>query len=168
MTQLYTKQKDQEQKKTVQQRWLVAAVAIILAGVALLFINQSGESPVADQPTTGPAATIEAYITAYNARDIDAVMELFSEEATSTGHPYGGPSATGKVQIRQNQVGQLSASPDNAYTISNVKVTGKTVTWDHIFISRSGQKSCVQGHSAVIEDGKILTWTWPDTDFSCS
>jgi len=54
VTQLDTNQKDQDQKKTVRQWWLVAAGVIILAGVALLFINQSGGSPVADQPTTGP------------------------------------------------------------------------------------------------------------------
>lgn len=84
MTQLDTKQKGQEQKKTVRQRWLVAAVVIILAGVALLFINQSGETPVADQPF-GPDSALdvsESFVAAHNAGDFDRVMVLFTEDAT--------------------------------------------------------------------------------------
>jgi len=84
VTQLDTKPKDQEQKKTVRQRWLVAAVVVILAGVALIFINQSGETPPADQPF-GPESALdvtESYVTSHNALDFDAVMVLFTEDAT--------------------------------------------------------------------------------------
>ena len=84
MTQLDTKQKDQEQKKTVRQRWLVAAVVIILAGVALLLINQSDETPVADQPF-GPDSALdvsESFVAAHNDGDFDGVMALFTEDAT--------------------------------------------------------------------------------------
>lgn len=84
MTQLDTKQKDQEQKKTVRQRWLVAAVAIILAGVALILINQSDEAPIADQPF-GPDSALdvtESFVAAHNAGDLDAVLALFTVDAT--------------------------------------------------------------------------------------
>ena len=84
MTQLDTKQKDQEQKRTVQQRWLVAAVVVIVAGVALIFINQSGEAPVADQPFGPDSATevSESFVAAHNAGDFNGVMVLFTEDAT--------------------------------------------------------------------------------------
>ena len=84
MTQLDTKQKDQEQKKTVRQRWLVAAVVIILAGVALILVNQGDETPVADQPF-GPTSALdvsESFVAAHNAGDFDGVMVLFTEDAT--------------------------------------------------------------------------------------
>ncbi len=82
--QLDTKQNDQAQKKTVRQRSLVAAVAIILAGVALIFINQSGETPVADQPFDPDSAVdvTESFVEAHNAGNFDAVMVLFTEDAT--------------------------------------------------------------------------------------
>jgi hypothetical protein len=84
VTQLDTKQKDQEQKKTGRQRWLVAAVIIILAGVALIFINQSGETPVADQPFGPDSArdVTESFVEAHKAGDFDAVMVLFTADAT--------------------------------------------------------------------------------------
>ncbi len=28
-------------------------------------------------------------------------------------------------------------------------------------------QSCVEGHSAVVEDDKIMSWTRPNTDFQC-
>ena len=165
MTQPDTKQKDQEQKKTVRQRWLVAAVVGILAGVALLLVNQSGETPAADQETLGPAETLEAYIVAYNGGDIEEVMTFFTEESTITGHPYGinNPSLIRSMQRRD----LVSAADENAYTISNVEVSGNTVTWDHLWVSSAGQEYCQFGQKAVIEDGIILSWTWPDGDFDC-
>lgn len=57
-----------------------------------------------------------------------------------------------------------AAATEDAYTVSNVEVTGNTVTWDQVWISGAGDEHCLEGQSAVIEDGKIVLWTWPAGD----
>jgi hypothetical protein len=47
-----------------------------------------------------------------------------------------------------------------AYTISNIEVTGSTVTWDHVWTRLGREVFCAEGHTAVVEGGKILSWTW--------
>ena len=114
-----------------------------------------------------PAEVVEDYIAAYNAGDIDGVMALFSEESVVTGHPFEARSE-GLTAIRAVQVeGRNSAAADEPYTISNIEVTGDTVTWDHVWRSDDGGQFCKQGHTAVISDGKILTWAWPGGGFDC-
>ena len=114
-----------------------------------------------------PASVIQAYTAAYNAGDIEAVMTFFSEDSVVTGHPFAAESA-GLTAIRLVQVADISAAAaENAYTISNMEVTGDTVTWDHVWTNGFGTQFCVQGHRAVIQDGKILTWAWPGGGFDC-
>jgi hypothetical protein len=48
-----------------------------------------------------------------------------------------------------------------------LEVLGNTVTWDHVIANNQGDEFCVTGHSAVIEDGKIISWQWPDGGFDC-
>ncbi len=113
---------------------------------------------------TDPGSTIEAYTAAYNEGDIDGVMVFFSEESVITGHPAN-DSVVGLTQIRAVHLEDLSfAAEENAYTISHVEVTGDTVTWDHVWVSDEGEKYCQVGHSAVIKDDIILTWTWPNSE----
>jgi hypothetical protein len=113
---------------------------------------------------TDPASTIEKYIDEYNSDDIEGVMALFSEESVLVGQPNGnldGTPVEGLTEIRDLQVrDRAAAAPDNPYTISNVEVTGTTVTWDHAWTGNSNTW-CVSGQSAVVEDGVIVSWTWP-------
>ena len=51
--------------------------------------------------------------------------------------------------------------------ISNVEVSGNTVTWDHFWVNEVGEEYCEVGQSAVVEEVIILSWTWPDGDFDC-
>lgn len=133
--------------------------AIILA-VALAATGCSSES-------SDPAAVIEQYVAAYNSGDIDAVMEVFTEESVVYGHPFSSESA-GLTAIRSVQVSDLSAgATTDAYSISNVEVSGDTVTWDHVWVNSGGEEFCQVGQTAVIDDGKILTWTWPPSDSPC-
>ena len=132
--------------------------AAVVAVVAIVLATDSNGSNVAGDD---PASVIQAYTAAYNAGDIDAVMALFSEESVVTGHPFAAESA-GLTAIRVVQVADIAAAAaENAYTISNVEVTGDTVTWDHVWTRNNTQQFCVQGHRAVIQDGKILSWVWP-------
>jgi len=121
-----------------------------------------------------PRETIEAYVAAYNAQNIEAVMAFFTEESALIGHPFGA-EARGISLIRNVQVQDMIAASDSdaftgvgdAYTISNVEVAGDTVTWDHVWVNNRGQEYCAQGQRAVIKEGTILTWTWPPGDSSC-
>jgi hypothetical protein len=65
------------------------------------------------------------------------------------------------VAIRVVQVRDINeAAADNAYAFSNVEVTGNTATWDQRWRNRNGDRFCRQGQSAVVEDGRIVSWTW--------
>jgi len=142
---------------------LGAAVIVAVVGVGALLVADDGSDVV------GPAGVIEDYTAAFNAGDIDAVMALFSEESVLSGHPFGiGFESTGLSAIRALQVeGMGITTREDALTISNVEVTGNTVTWDQVFTSDGGAQFCIQGHSAVVEDGKILTWAWPGGGVDC-
>ncbi|MDJ0962271.1 MAG: nuclear transport factor 2 family protein [Acidimicrobiia bacterium] len=128
---------------------------LLIASLALVMCACGGDAD--------PEAVIEMYIEAYNAGDVDAVMELFTEDAVITAHPFG--DHNGAAEIRALHVDQ--ANGVNAYTISNLTTNGDTVMWDHVWKSSDGGEFCVEGHQAVIESGKITSWTWPPTDFQC-
>ena len=110
---------------------------------------------------------VEQYVEAYNSGDIDAVMAVFTDNSVVYGHPFS-PESAGLTAIRSVQIDDLAAgAATDAYSISNVEVNGDTVTWDHVWVSSSGDEICQEGQTAVIEDGKILTWTWPSADSTC-
>ena len=77
-----------------------------------------------------------------------------------TGHPFSAFS-TGLAEIRPVQSQDLASAGPDAYTISNVEVDGATVTWDHVWTNSEGSDFCQYGQSAEVEDGTILSWTWP-------
>ena len=82
MTQVDTKREDQKEKKTIRPWLVAAAVVMILAGVAVILMNQSDEAPIADQPF-GPDSALDvsdAYIEAFNTGDADAVLVLLTSD----------------------------------------------------------------------------------------
>lgn len=107
-----------------------------------------------------PASTMNAYVTAYNSGDLDEIMVFFSEESAITGHPYLVKSES-LDGIRELHVeDRQTAAATDPYTISNIEVDGDTVTWDQVWVSSAGQEFCHEGQSAVVTDGKILSWDW--------
>ncbi len=113
-----------------------------------------------------PAAVLADYAAAYNAGDIDAVMVLFSEESVITGVPFF--ESAGLTAIRAVQVQDINAAAEeDAYSFSNVEVSGNTVTWDQVWVNKAGEGFCLEGQSVVIKDGKILSWTWPGLGVPC-
>jgi hypothetical protein len=101
-----------------------------------------------------PGETVQAYIDAYNIRDIDAVMAVFADDAVITNHPFAS-RIEGAEAIRSLQVDDFQAAgSDNAYEISDLEVSGDTVTWNHVWLDR-----CTgTGNEAVVENGKIVSW----------
>ena len=110
--------------------------------------------------TSEAEGALNDYVEAYNSGDIEAVMALFTEESTIAGHPMS--NASGLEAIRRVQVQDLgAAAATDPYSISDVVVSGDTITWNHVWTNSSGSQFCQRGQEAVIEDGKIVTWTWP-------
>lgn len=139
-----------------------AIVVAVLVGFALLsFID--AEEP--DAGTDG-TATLLRYIAADNARDVDAVMTFFTEESVITGAPRAGiaigtPDVLATLaDIRTWQVESLAGRTE----FLNVQVDGAVVRFDHIWtpVDTPATPWCGQGHTAVVEDGKILSWNWPE------
>lgn len=114
-----------------------------------------------------PAAIIETYITEYNAGDLEGVVALFADDATMIGHPFEA-LATGRDQIRAVHAQEVDGA--GTYTISNLAASGNAVSWDHVWVvDADGRRVefCVDGHAAIVEEGHITSWTWPDTTFQC-
>lgn len=139
-----------------------------IAMVVALTLTAMGCSSDSDDAADDPAAVVDQYVAAYNSGDIDAVMAVFTEDSVVFGHPFS-PESSGLTAIRGAQASDLAAGAStDAYSISNIEVNGDTVTWDHVWVNNQGEEFCQKGQSAVIKDGKILTWTWPSSDSACS
>ena len=121
----------------------VCAVAMVLIGAC------GGDG-------ADPGETIQAYIDAYNARDIDAVMAVFADDAVIRNHPFASVTE-GAQAIRVLQSDDIEAAGRNdAYAISNLAVSGDTVTWNHVWNERcTGTRN-----EAVVEGGKIVSWVF--------
>lgn len=155
--------------------WLVAALAALIMGTIGFLILQDDPQATAEEPVapieapTDPASTLDAYIAAYNDKEIDTVMELFTEESVVTGHPYSTTgSEAGLDAIRSFQrIDMAAAAEEDAYTISNVEVSGNNVTWDHLWLDDQGQQFCKFGMSAIVEDGKFVVFDFPGGGYDC-
>ncbi len=163
----------------VRAKWRIrvfaaGAAAVIIAVAVPIWLLNGGSEPEPDvaQPapevvTPTPQAPIEAYIEAFNAKDLDAVMELFTEESVVTGHPdlgnrERGPAVQGLTEIRSLLSNSMAVAADvDAYRITNLRVVpGNKVRWDHIWTNTDGEDYCANANNAVVEDGKILSWLY--------
>ena len=120
-------------------------------------------SPACSESGGGPADVLEAYVDAYNARDLDGVVALFAEDAVVTDHPLAGSGSvtTGVDEIRdlEHRDMVLSAAT-NAYEMTNVETSGDTVSFGHIIRHQDGGCFAGTGHTLTVEDAKIVSWDW--------
>ena len=133
----------------------------VYLGVLAMLLSACGGSD-------GPAAVIESYADAYKAGDIDAIVAVFADDAVITGHPTGNYDGIDEIRALHSE----EADGTVAYKFFNFTVESNTVTWDHLWgdIDENGEVTdgfCVDGHTAVVQDGKITSWKWPPTDFEC-
>jgi len=172
-------QRARGEQPVTKRTWISGAVAAaaVLAVVGGLVIanNDDDETGVAATATevaevveADPAQVIELLAAVYNADDIDAVMELFSDESVLTGHPFD-PSREGLDEIRQIQIrDRATAATLDPWEILNLDVDGDTVTWDHVWTNDGGQDWCAEDHSATITNGKILIWEFAADPQPCA
>ena len=133
---------------------------LAILGIGLVMLGACGGG------AANPEETVHAYINAYNAADVDGIVDLFAEDAVIRGHPGG--SFSGSAQIRE--LHEEEADGTVTYAISNVVVDGNSVSWDHVWSGEDNGEPfefCVNGHVADVEEGKITFWQWPVTNFEC-
>ena len=151
--------------ETVQESVARGELLARYAGEYAAFLAENG----CDYGTQcgNPAAAIESYVAAYNAKDLEGVMDLFVEESVIHGHPFTVQTA-GLSAIESLQQDDMDAAAErDAYSVSDVRVSGYAVTWSHRWQRADGEEFCAEGLKATVVAGAILEWTWPETDFAC-
>lgn len=159
--QVETKLKERARRRRVAVA--LSAVVIVAAAGAGIWLAGGEEAT----PDAGGQVTIERYFEAFNSHDLEAMMGFFTDASQIVNHPHDKPvqregdELRGVAAIRQTLEREMEffAATLDAYTISNVEVSGNTVTWDHVWISAEGDRFCAEGDSATVEDGKILFWS---------
>ncbi len=156
-----------------------AAAAVVLVVGILAVVNRGDETVVTEPASSSdgtaasagsvqdPAvAVIEEYFAAYNSGDIEAMMAFFDENSVIVDHPVmGSTPAEGAEWIESLMRTSISLSAEtDAYSISNIVVSGSTVTWDDEWTNSQGHRYCSFGNSALVEDGTIVRWTIPPSD----
>ena len=113
----------------------------------LLGISACGSAQ--SQTSSDPAAVLEALESAWNAKDLDAAMSLFTEDAVETN---GQGTFTGRDQIR----GVYERFMD-AFSMEggNYEVDGSEVTYECALTSCDGRVKTGERYESVVEGGKI-------------
>ena len=104
---------------------------------------------------------LESYTTAINAHDLDRAMSFFAENAVISGYPTRTADLVGLDPIRDAEAGVLTfAAREDASRWTDVIVKGNTVSFGHVFLTRSGECFSGEGHTVSVDGGKIVTWDW--------
>jgi hypothetical protein len=167
-----------EDRPTTRRRRLVLGLAAAAAAVAVIvgvtLVAQDDETEVttasdATQVTTAsdatqvstasdvtPADVLDAYIAAFNADDLDAVMALFADDAVVLNDPVTGTlRAEGIDEVRDVQSAEISFG--ESYEVVSVDSVGNTATFGRRIRTPSGR--CYAGTNKVtVERGKIVRW----------
>ena len=135
---------------------------IVIASLFVVALSACGSSPTpsaARPATSDPAAVITAIQAKQNARDVDGVMALVSDNAVfyNAPGPVGGPKFDTRPAIRawvQRQV-----DTNTMAETSDIKVNGDTVTFS-VKATRSGSVIHQGQERATVKDGKIVERTF--------
>jgi hypothetical protein len=122
-----------------------------------------------DERDVGAAAALDAYRAAYNAHDIDGVVDTFADDAVITGHPLDEDgTTTGADEIRAlHEYEMPDAAPTDAYELTNVAEESDKVTFGHRWHTKGGDCYSGGGHTVTVEDGKIVSWVWGTAGYPC-
>jgi hypothetical protein len=144
-----------------RSRVVAARVPVSLLGPLLAcavgFLAACGAS---SDDESSPAAVLEAYVDAINARDLDSLMALFDVDAAVTGHPADSTPASPARGLAETRTLEAltteRATGVDAYEASDVLVSGSTVMWTHLF--HAARYTCVGNDEIAVEGGKIVRW----------
>ncbi len=107
-------------------------------------------------PLTGIALVVKNFYDARNAKNIDAAMAFFTDDAVYT--TWTGVKYVGKTEIRPGV--QFDADMNRRFEMSNVQVTGNKVTY-HLK-GYTGDTVIMQSdYETVVQGDKITSVTGP-------
>ncbi len=132
--------------------------ALILA--AAMHAPRASASGGSTPPTL---ATLKQFLAAFNAHDLDAIMEFFADDCEfymPRGPEPRGQHFVGKAGVRQGLAGRFAGLPDVHYGDDRHWVAGNlgVSTWLLTGTTKSGEAIRVRGVDLLeFKDGKIVT-----------
>ena len=145
-------------------RWSVAVVVSVVLVVA-----------GCSSDTSDAAGTLDEYVAAYNADDLEGVVSLFADDSVMVMHPVNA-FAVGADEIRRafsEDVGQglsvtisIVSVEDFAADEASVAEAYSVVRWDQTWRTVvNGEEVCRSGPNlAVISEGTIYRLNWTGLD----
>ena len=131
-----------------------AAAVLLVLGFAIpqgaIVLFGSGDAP---------DDVLAAYEEAFNAKDIDAVMALWAEDAVLISDPLGGTPEGSAIELFESSRIQTTAVEDG-HTFHNIEVLGDSVTFDSDWVGSDGVCMVGLGHTVTVENGQITRWTY--------
>ena len=107
-------------------------------------------------------ATLKEFLAAFNAHDLDAIMEFFSDDCElcmPRGREPWGTRYVGKPAVREGLATRFAGLPDVHYGEDRHSVTGDfgVSTWLLTGTTQSGERLCVRGVDLLeFRHGKII------------
>jgi ketosteroid isomerase-like protein len=116
-----------------------------------------------DDPPTVTVAMLERMLAAFNAHDLDAIMQFFAEDCQlfmPRGKEPWGTRYAGKAAVREGLGTRFAGLPDVHYGEDRHWVAGDlgASTWLLTGTTRSGEQIKVRGVDLLeLHDGKVIT-----------
>jgi hypothetical protein len=124
-------------------------VSLVVLALAMI-LSACGGGGSSSNSSSDPVAVLEALETAWNAKDIDAVMALIADDAVET--EAWGVTLTDRDKIRELYNTNVM---DFSMDCKNYNVVGNTVTYECLIKDYIYSDTTHVGYEAVIEKGKI-------------
>lgn len=161
VTQLETKQNEQDRQTRSVMPWLAAAIAVLVVGAGILFINQGSD----DQVASADIGVVESLVEAWNTQDGEAIASHFTSDAVfdaTVADTFLQPWI-GREQIAQKTAGYSVANHwENAFDFTQV---GEELVFNLEDFDTNFSVERPQGVAVVISDGLIESLVI-ETDFA--
>ena len=138
-------------------------IAMVLTALLLAATMHSPAAPSNAGATPPTVATLKQFLAAFNAHDLDAIMEFFADDCEfymPRGPEPRGQRFVGKAAVRLGLASRFAGLPDVHYGDDHHWVAGNlgVSTWLLTGTTRSGDAIRVRGVDLLeFKDGKIVT-----------
>ncbi len=141
---------------------LLTALVTALFGLTSATDGASVRSRTSETPGAITTATLKGFLAAFNAHDLDAIMEFFSDDCEflmPRGKEPWGTRYVGKPAVREGLANRFAGIPDVHYGDDNHWVAGNlgVSTWTLTGTSKTGDRIRVRGVDLLeFRNGKII------------